>query len=171
MTFAVTGKKLPIALRVCWWLLLACLLSSRLYVQKRKAATNKRVFWKTKIVLGEDEMNRASNGNYVTCSQPLLSRKPHTICSFLFLPTRGFQSRFRQHFENDWLITVPVTKSARSLRRIGVDRWPALVIIIADPAVDAKVNGDLFLQHKVDLKCSRNLHTHRKKCNNKIPVE
>jgi uncharacterized protein YggU (UPF0235/DUF167 family) len=84
---------------------------------------------------------------------------------FLFLPNQGFQSRFKQQFENDWLITVPVTKSARSLRRIGVDRWPALVIIIADPAVDAKVNGDLFLQHKVDLKCSRNLHKHTHKKN------
>jgi len=98
-------------------------------------------------------MKTASNGNYVATA---IQKAPHKLFDFAFHPSS--QSRFRQHFVNSWLITVPVTKSARSLRRIGVDRWPALVIIIADPAVEAKVNGDLLLQSKVDLKCSRNLH-------------
>ena len=36
-------------------------------------------------------------------------------------------------------------------------------MITVDPAVDVKVKGDLFLQHRADLKCSRNLYAWEKK--------
>jgi hypothetical protein len=36
-------------------------------------------------------------------------------------------------------------------------------MITVDPAVDVKVKGYLFLQHRADLKCSRNLYAWEKK--------